>query len=115
MNGRRIINFGVRNKVGVNVIRTMENVKQALEQLKAGPIAAQGLVLEQMYDETTYIESAIDLVLKNIWVGGAVAVSILLLFLRSARATIIVALAIPTSVIASFIAMAGCGQSINVV
>lgn len=115
MNGRRIINFGVRNKVGVNVIRTMENVKQALEELKAGPIAAQGLVLEQMYDETTYIESAIDLVLKNIWVGGAVAVSILLLFLRSARATIIVALAIPTSVIASFVAMAGFGQSINVV
>ena len=115
MNGRRIINFGVRNKVGVNVIRTMEEVKQALAELKAGPIAEQGLVLEQMYDETTYIESAIDLVLKNIWVGGAVAVFILLLFLRSARATLIVALAIPTSVIASFVAMAAFGQSINVV
>ncbi len=115
MNGRRIINFGVRNKVGVNVIRTMADVKQALEELKAGPIQEQGLVLEQMYDETLYIESAIDLVLKNIWVGGAVAVIILLLFLRSARATLIVALAIPTSVIASFAAMAAFGQTINVV
>lgn len=115
MNGRRIINFGVRNKVGVNVIRTMEEIKQALAELKAGPIAEQRLVLEQMYDETTYIGSAIDLVLKNIWVGGAVAVFILLLFLRSARATLIVALAIPTSVISSFVAMAAFGQSINVV
>ncbi len=115
MNGRRIINFGVRNKVGVNVIRTMAEVRLALEELKAGPIKEQGLVLEQMYDETLYIDSAIDLVLKNIWVGGAVAVFILLVFLRSIRATLIVALAIPTSVIASFVAMAAFGQSINVV
>ncbi len=115
MNGRRIINFGVRNEVGVNVIETMREVKRAISELQEGPIKEQGLVLEQMYDETLYIESAIDLVLKNIWVGGAVAVFILLLFLRSGRATLIVALAIPTSVIASFVAMAAFGQSINVV
>lgn len=115
MNGRRIINFGVRNKTGVNVIRTMEEVKQALVELKTGPIREQGLVLEQMYDETLYIDSAIDLVLKNIWVGGGVAIFFLLLFLRSVRATLVVALAIPTSVIASFVAMAAFGQSINVV
>ncbi len=115
MNGRRIINFGVRNQVGVNVIRTMRDLKKAIAELQNGPIKEQNLVLEQMYDETVYIESAIDLVLKNIWIGGAVAIAILLLFLRSGRATLIVALAIPTSVIASFVAMAAFGQSINVV
>ena len=52
--------------------------------------------------------------LRNIWLGGTVAVAILLLFLRSARATLIVALAIPTSVVASFVAMAASGGSINV-
>ncbi|NKB55906.1 MAG: MMPL family transporter [Alphaproteobacteria bacterium] len=115
MNGRPIINFGVRSEVGVNVIETMQGVKQALAELKSGPIPENGLVLEQMYDETVYIESAIDLVLQNIWVGGGVAVFILLLFLRSGRATLIVALAIPTSVVASFVAMAAFGQTINVV
>lgn len=115
MNGRQIINFGVRNEVGVNIIRTMREIKLALTELRQGPIAEKGLVLEQMYDETVYIESAIDLVLQNIWVGGAVAVAILLLFLRSGRATLIVALAIPTSVVASFVAMAVLGRSINVV
>ena len=114
MNGRQIINFGVRAEVTANVVQTMKDIRIAMAELQRGPIRDEGLVLQKMYDESLYINSAIDLVLQNIWIGGAGAVLILLLFLRSGRATLVVALAIPTSVVASFVALAALGGSINV-
>ena len=74
-----------------------------------------GLKIEQVYDETVYIDSAIDLVTQNIYIGGSLAALILLLFLRSFGATLIISIAIPVSVIASFVAMAAMGRSINVI
>ncbi|GIT27597.1 MAG: hypothetical protein CM1200mP41_36410 [Gammaproteobacteria bacterium] len=78
-------------------------------------ISDAGLVLRQVYDETVYINSAIRLVQQNIWVGGVLAGIILLLFLRSLRATIIITIAIPVSVIGAFVAMALLGRSLNVI
>ena len=71
--------------------------------------------MTQVYDETVYINSAIDLVQQNIVIGGALAAMILLLFLRSIRATLVISLAIPVSVVGSFVAMAALGRSLNVI
>ncbi|MCB2053216.1 MAG: efflux RND transporter permease subunit [Geminicoccaceae bacterium] len=102
-------------ETGANVIETMRGVRAAVVELNAGPLPDAGLVLEQVYDETVYIDSAIDLVTSNIYVGGTLAALMLLLFLRSLGATLIVSIAIPVSVIASFVAMAAMGRSINVI
>ncbi|WP_299390940.1 efflux RND transporter permease subunit [Pelagibius sp.] len=102
-------------ETGANVIETMEGIKAAVEELREGPIPAAGLRLRQVYDETVYINSAIDLVQQNIWVGGTLAAIILLVFLRSVRATLVVSIAIPVSVIGAFVAMAAMGRSINVI
>ena len=75
----------------------------------------EGLYLTQVYDETVYINSSIDLVQQNIFVGGTLAALMLLLFLRSASATLVVSLAIPISVIGAFVAMAALGRSLNVI
>jgi HAE1 family hydrophobic/amphiphilic exporter-1 len=73
------------------------------------------LELNLVYDETKYIESAIDLVQQNIWIGGLLALFILLLFLRSLLPAAIIFVAIPVSVIGTFVAIAGLGLSINVI
>jgi len=114
-NGRPALGMPVTREIGANVIETMAGIRDAVDELNNGPLAAEGLKIEQVYDETLYINSAIDLVTQNIWVGGLLAVFILLLFLRSARATLVIALAIPVSVVASFVAMAALGRSLNVV
>ncbi|NKC10877.1 MAG: MMPL family transporter [Gammaproteobacteria bacterium] len=105
----------VTRETGANVIETMNSIRQTLEELSAGVVADAGLQLRQVYDETIYIDSAIDLVQQNIYVGGVLAALMLLLFLRSWRATLIIALAIPVSVIGSFVAMAALGRSLNVI
>ena len=98
-----------------NVIDTMEGIREAVAELRAGPVPDAGLQFEQVYDETEYITSAIDLVVQNIWIGGTLAALILLMFLRSGRATLIIGLSIPVTVIGTFVAMAALGRSLNVI
>ncbi|HEX9648178.1 MAG TPA: efflux RND transporter permease subunit [Alphaproteobacteria bacterium] len=102
-------------ETGANVIETMKGIDQAVGELNQYALPQAGLRMRQVYDETVYIKSSIALVRQNIWVGGTLAALILLLFLRSLRATLIVSLAIPISVVAAFVAMAALGRSINVI
>lgn len=102
-------------ETGANVIETMDAIRAAVTQLDENEIRAEGLYITQVYDETIYIDGAIDLVIQNIWVGGLLAAFILMLFLRSPRATLVVSLAIPVSVVASFVAMAALGRTLNVI
>ncbi len=113
--GEPAIAMNAIRQTGANVIETMAGIREALDELRETALPRQGLFIEQVYDETTYINSAIDLVQQNIWVGGALAAAILFLFLRSGSATLIVTLAIPVSIVGSFVAMAALGRSINVI
>lgn len=113
--GQPAIAINAVRDAGANVIETMEGVRQTLMSLVDRDIAPAGLQLNQVYDETLYINSAIDLVIQNIWVGGILAAFILMLFLRSPRATLVISLAIPVSVVASFVAMAAMGRTLNVI
>lgn len=113
--GESAIAFNAKRETGANVIETMKGIKAAIKELNEGPIPRAGLRLRQVTDQTDYINASIDLVKENIWVGGALAAFILILFLRSFRATLIISVAIPVSVIGSFVAMAVLGRSINVI
>lgn len=107
--------FNVVRESGANVISVMEELRIVLDELKAGPFAEAGLIAEQVYDETIYIQGAIDLVVQNIWIGAILAALILLIFLRSPRATLVVSLSIPVSIVATFVVMALTGRTLNVI
>lgn len=114
-NGEQALALSVKRETGANVIETVAGLREAAAELSQYALPNAGLELQLLYDETVYINSAVDLVIQNIWVGGALAVVILMIFLRSGRATLVIALAIPVSVIASFVAMAVLGRSLNVI
>jgi len=115
MLGEGALAMNAERQTGANVIETMQGLRDAVEELNASLVPNAGLRFRQVYDETVYIQSAIDLVKQNIWVGGVLAALVLLIFLRSFRATLIISLAIPVSVIGAFVAMAALGRSINVI
>jgi HAE1 family hydrophobic/amphiphilic exporter-1 len=115
MLGQASMAFNALRQSGANVIETMAGIREAVGELNEAAMPGAGLELRQVYDETVYITSAIDLVRQNIWVGGTLAAVTLLLFLRSFRATLVVSIAIPVSVIGAFVAMAALGRSINVI
>ncbi|MCP4698060.1 MAG: efflux RND transporter permease subunit [Gammaproteobacteria bacterium] len=113
--GKPAIAINAVRETGANVIETMAGLRAGVAELNAKVLPRHGLSLTQVYDETVYIDSAIELVQRNIYVGGSLAALILLLFLRSFGATLVVSVAIPVSVVGSFVAMAGMGRSINVI
>ena len=115
MLGKPAIALSAERQTGANVIEIMAGLKAAINELNQFQIPNAGLKLQQVYDETVYIDSAINLVRQNIWVGGSLAALILLLFLRSLRATLVISFSIPISVIGAFVAMAVLGRSINVI
>ena len=96
-------------------LRNGDSLRIALAELNAGPLRNKGLWLEQVYDQTDYVISATRLVRDNIYVGGTMAIILLLLFLRSARSVLIVGVTIPISVIGTFLFMRAFGRSINVI
>jgi HAE1 family hydrophobic/amphiphilic exporter-1 len=115
LNGEDAVIINALRAQGSNVVDTMGRLRAAIDGLNDSVLNARGLQLNVVYDETKYISSAIDLVQQNIWIGGLLALSILMLFLRSILPTIVVFAAIPVSVIGTFVAIAGLGLSINVI
>ncbi|MFK7960406.1 MAG: efflux RND transporter permease subunit [Phycisphaerales bacterium] len=123
--GEPVIAINADRELDSNIIEVMAGLRAAIDELNAedGLLAAESrrigldgrLTLEQVYDQTVYIDQALALVRGNIWVGGGLAVFVLLLFLRSIRSVGIIALAIPISVVGAIVAMVALGRSINVI
>ncbi len=115
--GDFVIAIPARRETGANVITAMRNLQVQIEKVNTEvlPTISPTLKLEQVYDETEYITSAIDLVVNNILLGGLLAVAVLLVFLRSGSATAIIAVAIPLSVMGTFLVITLLGRTLNVV
>ncbi len=115
------IAINIIRQSGANVMDVMDEVRVRLDDVRgeilpnlAGDVGPH-LRLRQVYDETTYIDSSIALVVSNLWLGGLIAAVVLLIFLRSFVMTGIVALAIPISVIGTFLILLAFGRTLNVI
>jgi len=113
--GKQSIAINAVRESGANVIEVMEEVRNTIHDLNENILPNLGLKIQQVYDETIYIDSAVNLVTQNIWMGGLLAIIVLLIFLNSWRSTIVIAVSIPISVVAAFVAMALLGKTINVI
>ncbi|MBN4054258.1 efflux RND transporter permease subunit [Nitrospira defluvii] len=114
-NGEPAVAVNVLQESGANTLNVMDGLRAVVEDLNAGILKENQLYITQVYDETHYINSSIALVQQNLIVGGILAVAVLLLFLRSASSTLIVAIAIPISVVGTFIVLLLLGRNLNVV
>ncbi|MDH4229256.1 MAG: efflux RND transporter permease subunit [Nitrospirota bacterium] len=114
-NGHPAIAVNVIRESGSNTLEIMRQVKQAAAELNAGPLAERGLTLTLVYDEGIYIEESLHQVWENLIVGGILAIGVLLLFLRSVSSTVVVAAAIPVSVIGTFGMLWLLDRNLNVV
>jgi HAE1 family hydrophobic/amphiphilic exporter-1 len=113
--GTQMLSVNAIRETGANVLDVMEGLRQATQELNDGVLKQKGLKLTQVYDETEYIYSAVGLVQDNIIVGGLLTFLVLLLFLRSFRSSLIIGLAIPTSIIGTFLMLYLLGRSLNVI
>ena len=113
--GSLSIAVNAQRETGVNVLKIMEGLQEAITELQHGPLAKAGLTIEQVYDETTYINRSVMMLRNNLGLGIIFAISILWWFLRRFRATLIVAISIPVCLLAGFIAMDMGNRTLNVI
>lgn len=119
--GRPCLAMNVIRQSGANVVDVMADLRLRLEEARTeilpllDPAAGPHLRMEQVYDETTYIDSAIDLVVSNLWVAAVLAAITLFAFLRSVRSTFIIVLSLPVSIIGTFLVMLAMGRTLNVI
>jgi multidrug efflux pump subunit AcrB len=114
-NGKDSLAFNAQVEKGVNVLEVMADLKAAVEELRAGPLARAGLDIRQAYDETEYINESIAMLRTNLLLGIGLAIGILWWFLRKFRATFMVALAIPVSLFTAFLLMQITDRTLNMI
>jgi HAE1 family hydrophobic/amphiphilic exporter-1 len=88
-------------ETGANVLDVMAGLRVATDELNRNVLNRRGLELTQVYDETEYIYSSVDLVKDNIFIGGALTMIVLMLFLHMGVRTL---LAIPLIIITAIAA-----------
>lgn len=113
-NGNPAMSIKIDRETGANVLRTLELVKAEVDKLNLGVLAEEQLVMRQSFDASIFIYQAIQLVSSNLVLGAALAIGMLWLFLRDMRATLLIAMAIPISLLAAFVVLKLGGRSLNV-
>ncbi len=113
--GTLSIAINAQRESGVNVLEVMAGLHEAVEELNAGPLKRNNLSIEQVYDETIYIERSIAMVRNNLGLGIGLAIIVLFLFLLKFPATLIVAASIPICLVASFSVMDLAGRTLNII
>ncbi len=112
INGRPGIGLGILRQGTANTLSVANGVKEEVARIRTG--LPEGLNVDYGFDESLFISQSIYEVQHALVTALVLVVGVIFFFLRSFRATIIPAVAIPVSLVASFVAMAALGFSINI-
>ena len=93
----------------------VDNINLAIKELNNGALAESGLMIDLSFDASVHIRNALDLVKNNLGLGVLLALSILWLFLRGLRPTLIIATTIPISITFAFLVLNLLDRSLNVI
>ena len=110
--GHETVELRVYKEGDANTVQVARGVRERLDALDDE--IPDDVATTVLFDQSSFIEGAIDEVVANAWVGGLLAVLIIALFLRDTWATVIVGLSIPVSVVATFFVMYQMGISLNI-
>lgn len=113
LNGREIVGLQIREKSGGNTVAMVEEVRAELGDVR--DILPDDIKLVILRDQSIFIKNSINNVITNAGIGALLAALIILLFLGNIRNTLIIALSIPISIVATFLLIDMYGLSINTI
>ncbi len=110
-NGKDAVALTVFRRLGGNALAVSEALDEVLRD--AAKSAPPGVEIHPVYDQGTLVRTAIANVRDAIVIGGLMSVAVLLMFLKSVRATLIAALSIPLSLVITFVFLYLTGDTLN--
>jgi len=110
--GRESVELAVYKEGDANTVQVADRVKQRLERIRES--LPEDMEIIEIYDQSAFISAAVNDVRTAAFLGGIIAIFVLYGFLRDSRATATVAIAIPVSVIGTFLLMYMNDISLNI-
>jgi CzcA family heavy metal efflux pump len=111
VNGERSVFMRVNKQPGANTVAVVDAVRDLMPKMIGVPA---GVKVGMTLDQSIYIRQAIESLWHEAIQGSVLAFLVILIFLRSLTSTIIISIAIPLSILLTFICMYFLGQTINV-
>ena len=109
--GTSAVSLLVRKQSGTNTVRVADTIKERLAEL--GARLPPDIHAEVIRDQSRFIKASVDAINEHLIIGGLLAAIVVLVFMRNFRSTIIAAVAVPISIIATFTAMVGLDMTLN--
>jgi multidrug efflux pump subunit AcrB len=111
LNGRNAVIVTVLKLGGASTVDIIDGIMARLPAIRAA--APEGMTIEPIFDQSVFVRAAIDTVLKEIVLVGALVALVVLLFLGSWRSTLIVLTSIPLALLCSVIGLGLAGATFN--
>jgi multidrug efflux pump subunit AcrB len=110
IDGRRAVYLPILKQAGANTIQVIDGIKAGLPKLLGLP---KDLSVKLIFDQSLYVRQSIETLEHEGLLGGGLACLMVFLFLGSFRYTLVVAMAIPISILASFVLLYFTGHTVN--
>ncbi|MGE5756886.1 MAG: efflux RND transporter permease subunit, partial [Planctomycetaceae bacterium] len=111
LDGRNAVSLVVQKQSGVNTVRVVDGLRKRLDALT--PSLPADIITEVIKDQSRFIRKSIEEVKFHLLLAGILVSTTILLFIRDWRTTVIATLAIPTSIIPTFLFMSTMGFTLN--
>ncbi len=112
-NGKEAVTLQITRQSGSNTVKVAESIKARLQKIQAELPA--DVKVEIATDGSVFIRESVDDVQVTILYGGLLAIVCIFLFLTNIPSTVISAIAIPTSIVATFTVMKALGFTLNLI
>jgi multidrug efflux pump len=109
--GKQAVYIGIQVAPAANLLDVIQGVHNVFPEIQA--LLPHGLNGEIIYDSTEFVHSAINEVIRSLVEALAIVTVVVFLFLGSVRSSLIPTVAIPLSLVGTFIVLLSLGYSIN--
>ena len=109
--GKNAVSLILRKQSGTNTVATVDAVRERLTEVQK--LLPTGVAVVITRDQSNFIRESVNEVQKHLWLGALFASIIVYFFLGNLRSTLIAAVSIPVSIIATYTLLAAAGYSLN--
>lgn len=112
VNGEPTLSLDIMKQSDANTVDVSNSVSREMERIEES--LTQGVTMTTIMDSSMFIRDSISSVVRNMLLGGGMAILVLLLFLRSFRSTLIIGLSIPIALVSAFTLIYFSGNTLNI-
>jgi len=114
IDGREAVELAVYKEGDANTVAVAEDVNALIKRLDDNKAFPTGTTVHHIDDQSRFIKSSLDEVKSNAFWGGLLSILVIFLYLRNVRATIVIGVSLPVSIITTFFFMDLFGLSLNI-